>query len=116
MALHERLRKRLARFERGCGAGRADNRAPRLGEQVSDAETQWHLRTDDREIDVLRGGDRQQLLRLCQVCGDTLRDRGYAGISGGAKHAGNVAFTRKLPRHRMLARARSKDQDLHFAG
>ena len=92
MAFHERFRERLARLERCGSARRADDRSSCLREQVRDAETQRQLRTDDREIDILRFCDHKKLRRLREVRVDALGDGGDARVSRRAKHGGNVAF------------------------
>src|SRR5688500_1083656 len=113
MASHEVLRECLAPFEGGRGFGRTDDRASRYREDVNDAAAQRQFGPDDREVDGLSLGNRQQLPGGTDVGRQTTRNRGNSGVAWCANHRLDIGFAGEFPGEGVLARASSDDQNFH---
>ncbi len=113
MAGHEILRERLARLQPRRASGGTDNRKPVGVEEIDDAAAEGNLRTDNGQVNLLAHGDREKVVRLTGVGGDTARDGGDAWVPRRADDAPYCTLSRELPRKRMLSSTTANDENFH---
>ncbi len=86
--------------------------AQRIGKTVD----QRRLGADDHEVDLVRIAERRDRAVIGRVERDQLGVLGDTGVARGGVELtsiGEQAGLRELPRQRMLASARSQQQDVH---
>jgi hypothetical protein len=113
VAGHERLRERLARFERGRRLRRAEDQPPVFMKPIDDTATERQLGTDDREVDRFARGECDERVGIRGVGTHDPCERRDARVAWRAHDLGDGALTREAPDQRMFAPAAADDQDLH---
>jgi hypothetical protein len=81
------------------------------GKAIGDAPAQRELGTDDSEVDLLAVGQREERVRIGEVCGGDSGDQRDARIAGRADDFGDVALSGQTRDERVFARAAPEHED-----
>ena len=111
----EILGEGLGRFQLRRGRTRSETLQPGRAKAIDHAGGEWCLRADHGQPDVVLTGQRQQAIDILGIDRDILDSRlqRRAGIARRDQHLLDIARLRQFPGQRMLAPARSDDQNLH---
>ena len=82
-------------------------------EQVGQAPLEWRLGTDDREVDVFSGGQREQVVGSCQVGGETGAQVRHARVSWSNQERRDLWISPKAPGQGVFTPTRTDNQDFH---
>ena len=110
---HDLLGERLGSFDlRRLLAGAEDLDAG-VAQMVGKARDERRLRTDDDEVDLQLAGEGQQPFGVLRPHRMAVRKSGHSGVSGRAMQRLQLGATGDLPGERVLATARSDDENPH---
>ena len=115
MPREEILRVRLRALEPRSSWPGPNAAQPRFRKRVDDAEHERTFRTDDRQVDRLRGGESHEPGDVfgCDLDVARLRLERGARIAGRDEHLRHARRLRDLPRERVLAASATDDEDTH---